>query len=181
MDRGLRCAGPDATGMVVAGRDACRRLLLDGAYVFGSPTSVLYRADLVRGRDPFFLELESGYFEDAELCFEVLEQAKFGFIHQILTYTRLDNESSFRSAERFAFKPLSIYIMTKKYGQRYLSDSEFRCCLPRAERDYYGMLASSLFKGRGSGFWRYHTRGFELAGDRLDWGRVVRHAIATLT
>ena len=62
--------------------------LLDGRYIFGSQNSVLYRADLVRGRDRFFLELESGYFFDVELCFQVLEHLRFGFIHQILTFSR---------------------------------------------------------------------------------------------
>ena len=84
-DHGLVCSGPDSRATVVAGRDACRRFLLDRLYIFGSPTSVLYRAELVRSRDPFFREVESGYFEDAELCFDVLDRAKFGFIHQILS------------------------------------------------------------------------------------------------
>ena len=59
-DHGLVCSGPDAAKTVVAGRDVCRHFLLDRVYVFGSPTSVLYRADLVRGRDPFFREAPIG-------------------------------------------------------------------------------------------------------------------------
>ena len=41
---------------VVSGREICRQRLLGGPYVFGSPTSVLFRSDLVRSRDPFYNE-----------------------------------------------------------------------------------------------------------------------------
>ena len=33
---------------VISGREICRRMFLDDLYVFGTPNSVLYRADLVR-------------------------------------------------------------------------------------------------------------------------------------
>jgi len=39
---------------VMPGREIARLGLLGGPYVFGSPSSVLLRADLVRGRTPFF-------------------------------------------------------------------------------------------------------------------------------
>jgi hypothetical protein len=40
----------------------------DGIYLFGSPTTVMFRADLARGRDPF---AEGRFFEDAEICFDL--------------------------------------------------------------------------------------------------------------
>src|SRR5690349_21028297 len=49
-------AGLPYPSTVVSGREVCRRLLLDGLYVFGTPNSLLYRADLVRRHDPFFNE-----------------------------------------------------------------------------------------------------------------------------
>jgi glycosyltransferase involved in cell wall biosynthesis len=174
IDYGMRCPDPTAISNVFDGRDACRRYLLDGAYVFGSQNSVLYRADLMRRRDPLFLGLPSGYFDDAELCFQVLAHAKFGFIHQILTFSRLDNPSAYNSIVKYGPIKLSRYIMTAKYGRRYLSDSEFRECFRKAANEYYGMLARSLFKKRGPGFWHYHARGLELAGISLDWGRISR-------
>jgi glycosyltransferase involved in cell wall biosynthesis len=177
---GLNCAGPQATRSVVHGREACRRYLLDGRYIFGSPNSLLYRGDLVRSRNRFFLEQEPGYFDDAELCFEVLDHSKFGFIHQILTFTRLDNLSTYNSIASFDPVTLCYYIVTTKYGRRYLSDSEFRGCLSKADSDYYGMLALSMFKRRGPRFWQYHAKGLELAGDRLDRGRVARMQLPRL-
>ena len=173
-DHGLDYSGPDTMGTVVAGSYACRRFLLDRLYVFGSQTSVLYRADLVRSRAQFFREVDSGYFPDAELCFEVLENAKFGFIHQILTFTRWDNASITSSVLRFDSRHrLMSYVVTKLYGPCYLNDSEYQICLRKAEREYYRLLASGVSFGRSSGFWKYHARGLEQAGEKIQWTRVV--------
>jgi glycosyltransferase involved in cell wall biosynthesis len=173
-DRGLHCAGPDNLKSVVAGRDVCRRFFLERVYMFGSPTTLLYRSDLVRSRDPFFVEVASGYFDDAELCFDVLDNSKFGFIQQILTCTRWDNPCF--TADVIDFDPhhrLVSYTVIKQYGARYLSDSEFRSCLSRAEREYYELLSSRLFNGPGREFWKYHERGLEQIGLRIDWSRVI--------
>ena len=169
----LACGGPDKTTSVVAGRDACRLYFLDGSYVFGVPNAVLYRTDLVRSRDSFFPDPGKVHFSDSQLCFEILESKKFGFVQQILSYTRQGNVSIGTSLRSFCPGPLLDYVMTKKYGRCYLEESEYRRCLARAERHYYLMLAYSLFHRRGPDFWQYQAGGLELVGERLDWGRIV--------
>ena len=78
-------------GEVIPGRDAYRRYLLGGSYVFGTATSVLYRADLVRGHDPFYNE--DNVHADMRACALLLKTSDFGFVHQILTVTRVRPES----------------------------------------------------------------------------------------
>jgi glycosyltransferase involved in cell wall biosynthesis len=82
------------TRTFLTGRDACRTVLADGIYLFGSPTTVMFRADLVRGRAPFYVE--GRLFEDAEVCFELLAGCDFGFVHQVLSFTRTENDSLWR-------------------------------------------------------------------------------------
>jgi len=181
LDHGLVCEGPQKTTSVVMGREVCRRYLIDRHYLFGSPTTLLYRSDLVRSRDPFFpVFTYAGYFEDAHLCFDVLEHRKFGFIHQILSYTRIGNPSIMTSVMNFNYTLLTYFMMMKKYGYRYLTFSEYRRCFTTAERLYYGLLAGSLFQGRGPAFWDYHTKGLKVAGEHLDWGRIVRMQVPRL-
>src|SRR5579862_6431992 len=72
---------------LVPGRDICRRLFREGLYVFGTSTSVLYRSDLVRSRDPFYNE--GNFHADREACLVLLKNCDFGFVHQILTFKRL--------------------------------------------------------------------------------------------
>ena len=178
---GLSCDVPDKTTSVVAGRDVCRLYLLDGFYVLGSPNSVLYRSDLVRGRDPFFPESRyPGYFDDSQFCFEVLERPKVGFVHQVLSYSRWGNESVTTSTTTDKMYEFMRYMFVHKYGTRYLTESEYRDTLAWVDREYYSMLALSLFKGRGTKFWQFHTRGLEVAGSRLDWVRLARMQLPRL-
>src|ERR1700745_3382463 len=51
---------------VMSGREICRQRLMGAPYVFGSPTSVLFRSDLVRSRDPFYNEWNVQ--ADSEAC-----------------------------------------------------------------------------------------------------------------
>ncbi len=52
------------------------------------PTSLLIRSDSIRSRDPFFDGAEFPRHCDTAVCYEVLREGDFGFIHQVLTYTR---------------------------------------------------------------------------------------------
>ena len=47
---------------------------------------MLYRAEVVRARDPFFCE--RSLHEDTEACYEILRDWDFGFVHQVLSYWR---------------------------------------------------------------------------------------------
>jgi glycosyltransferase involved in cell wall biosynthesis len=61
---------------VIPGRNVCRSILLGEPYVFGSPTSTLIRADLVRKKADFYNVINPN--PDAEVCFELLKESDFG-------------------------------------------------------------------------------------------------------
>lgn len=52
------------------GREICRGQLQGRPYLFGSPTSLLIRSDIIRKRDPFYDE--STMQADKEVCYEIL-------------------------------------------------------------------------------------------------------------
>src|SRR5205823_14120227 len=71
----FRSVGPPHTQAFMTGRDACRMMLVDDVYLFGSPTTVMVRADIVRCRIPFFTE--GRFFEDADVIYEILRDFDF--------------------------------------------------------------------------------------------------------
>ena len=83
---------------VIPGREICRSTLLGRPYpyLFGAPSSLLIRSDLVRARDPFY-NVDNPFQDDQEACYEVLRTCDFGFVHQVLTFTRRDEASPFSS------------------------------------------------------------------------------------
>ncbi len=124
---------------VVDGATLCRYQLLGGGYVFGSPTSLLVRSDLVRARHRFYDE--SIFRADAAICYALLRETNFGFVHQVLTRTRLHDRSVTTRADRLgSWWPEHILILIE-FGQHYLSSEELRARLHEMCRAYAAQIA----------------------------------------
>jgi glycosyltransferase involved in cell wall biosynthesis len=107
----------------VSGRDICRLYFLNYKYLFGTPTSLLMRSEVVRTRNPFYEERYAP-FEDGHVCFELLKAWNFGFVHQVLTYSRRQAQSIIAPLRSFGLNPFLHFSMLVKYGRDYLSEQE---------------------------------------------------------
>jgi glycosyltransferase involved in cell wall biosynthesis len=147
---------------VISGREAGRLMLLEGHYLTGSPSSVLFRADVVRAAERFFPA--DWIHEDTEACFRVLEHHDLGFVHQVLTFSRKNQGSLTSQVARFSPGPIRKYMFAKQYGPRFLSDHERKKHL-RAATDFYGQfLGGCCFQFRGKEFWDFQRKGLAAVG-----------------
>ena len=113
---------------VLSGVDVARsRLLGEPPYpfMFGSPSSLLIRSDLIRKRDPFYNE-QNPWDEDVEACFDVLQESDFGFVHQVLTFTRRWDGSPFSAYVRLRHHPPGRIKHLLRYGPAFLSTPEYQ-------------------------------------------------------
>lgn len=136
--------------------------------VFGTPTSVLYRSDEVRSRRVFFNEMH--LHSDTEACLDVLQKTDFGFIHQVLTYTRVHANNASE------FDTVSLHLpeieMLYKYGPIYLRDEEFKKQTQSMWDQYYTSLGSKVFRKRNKRFWDYHRTTLKRLGHALQVSRI---------
>jgi glycosyltransferase involved in cell wall biosynthesis len=136
--RNVICTGIPHTSIVMKGSDVCRQHLLDRMYVFGSANSLLYRADLVRAHDPFFNE--ANIHADTEACFALLRNCDFGFVHQVLTATRIRagslNMESLRPMARITC-PTSNWARCLTSTLRPITDFSAKAFLPAVTK-YFG-------------------------------------------
>jgi glycosyltransferase involved in cell wall biosynthesis len=162
----------------VSGREVCRQRLLGGPYVFGSPTSVLFRSDLVRGRDPFYNE--SNVAADSEACFELLKDSDFGFVHQVLTFSR-DGRANSRLEESRELNTAAPSILHELivYGPYFLNPKEYAERLRTLVAKYYDFLATSMFRGRNQKFREYHKEKLREEGITFSYARLA-YALAKL-
>jgi glycosyltransferase involved in cell wall biosynthesis len=144
----------------VPGREVGRLYFLKQAYLLGTPTSLLLRADLVRGRVPFF-EQRYAPFEDGHACFDLLKTWDFGFVHQILTYSRRQDDSMLARLRPFGLVEFLRFSLLVAHGRDYLAEEEYLRCFRAAAREYFGFLALMACARRRQGreFWEFHRQG----------------------
>jgi glycosyltransferase involved in cell wall biosynthesis len=162
---------------VFPGREVGRRIFIGGDKTFGhgSPTSLLYRADIVRGEDAFYPNPSPH--SDTSACFKSLIHTDYGFVYQVLSYERIHGETqSSRSAvlDRYSSANLNDLI---QYGPSYLDKDEFEQKLNAGLGAYYRFLAIERLKGRDKEFWDYHTSRLKELGFPIRFG-VLSGAIA---
>jgi glycosyltransferase involved in cell wall biosynthesis len=163
---------------VFAGRDVCRRQLLEGRFFFGSLSSVIYRASVVRAGAPFLAPRAPH--ADTERAYETLRDHDFGFVHQILSYLRTGNESvSSRTAD---LDPdiLDRLIVIQRYGRDFLDPGEFARCLRRCEREYSRAYIRQLAGPARRRFLAHHRPGLERARYRLSRRLLIEAALAEI-
>ena len=160
---------------VLPGRELCRSMLRGRPYpnLFGSPTSLLIRSDLVRNRDPFY-NLDNPFQEDQAACYEILRESDFGFVHQVLTFTRRDDRSPFSSHVRLGARvPESINLLMK-YGPVYLTKTEFQRKLAGLFASYCIFLLRNLPRVADPGFRAYHGPALRRLLRKVDVGDVLK-------
>ena len=137
------------------GREVCRLFFTQNMSLFGSPTSLMIRSEIIRSRQPFYEERHAP-FEDAHVCFDILEGWNYGFVHQVLTYSRRDNDSFLLRMRPYRFWLFSRLAKIVAHGRKYLSDDEYRYFLKDAERRYFSYLGKSALQGKDAEFWAFH-------------------------
>jgi len=166
---------------VTKGSSILRQSLLGGPYVTGSPSSLLYRADLIRRRDPF---LDLGYWHcDTEAAYWAFTQGDFALVHDVMTYSRRQPVSRISWAnEMNTYNPENIRFLLR-YGPHALTGDELRSQMRLELTKYLTFLAKQRFKPPRwlvDGFWSYHGNQIELivrdADSQLDLGLFPRIA-----
>jgi glycosyltransferase involved in cell wall biosynthesis len=161
---------------VVPGRDACRLWLLGGGpSIFGAPSTLMYRSDIVRSRHAFYNE--SNLHADTEVCLEFLEHSDYGFVHQVLTFQRLREESMTSYSQTFqTYLPRRLYDLVT-YGPKYLSAEEIERAIREHLKDYYSYLGWQVLKGRNQKFWGLHRGKLASLGYPLRPARLAAHTL----
>jgi len=168
------------TRPVVPGRELCRALLLGGhPYVFGSPTSTLIRSSLIAKRQPFYNE--SNIHADSEACYDVLQESDYGFVPQVLTYTRRHNESVTSFTQRvWSYLPEEIGVLMR-WGPVYLSDQEYERKLLVRLLGYAAFLAKRPRRFvRDRDFRTFHLRKIREIMTGIETGQIARGATLQL-
>ncbi len=158
---------PDCFGVPVErssfpGKEACRWQLLGTAYPFGSQSTVMYGAEAIRKRAPSFFP-ENRFFMDVDIALRLLADGDFGFVHQVLTFSRYQAETITDVASHFNSWPLLHYLMAEQYGRDFLSAEEFKKRHNEVTAEMYRGLGEQWLKDmvrreKKKGFWDFQRQ-----------------------
>jgi len=147
---------------VMDGREVGRAILAEHASVLGSPTSILFRTRAIG--DPCSLFSTEFLHADKEACLRLLQSCDFGFVRQVLAYTRRHNESVTSLTRVLDTRRQENLLFLKKYGPVFLSGTELETALQREENSYYRFLAGNVATGKSRQFWDSHETVLQQAG-----------------
>jgi glycosyltransferase involved in cell wall biosynthesis len=154
------------TTTVMSGPEICRLQLLSSFFFFGSPTTLLYRSEIIR-RAPAFFDPNTLH-DDTDACYRTLRTWKFGFVHQVLSFSRVDVSSVISRARELSSDLLDRLLQLYKFGPLYLERSELVRCLDDRKLSYYRFLARRFLAGNSVEFWQYHRSGLRSGGQRIE-------------
>jgi len=167
----LRGSGFPYPTTIMPGKEMARLYLRTGLWVFGSPTTVMYRSSLIKKGQSFFDE--SQLHEDSQKCMEILCQYDFGFVPQILSFSRADNESISSTVRGFQPNALDRYLMVQRYASVFLDSDEAASLKKRNRREYYRVLELEALRTCKPGFWAYHKKGLGTIGQTINRGYLA--------
>jgi len=169
--------GLDCNTTVVPGREVARNTLMGGPYLFGAPTSLLYRADLVR-RNGFKFYPTASPHADTSACYEAMTISDFGFVHQVLTFRRIHADTQTSNSVKFGTIKRSLISDMATYGPKFLTPEELELHLGLAVEKYYSWLVPALFENSfGKEFLEKQRKGMEEIGYELDMSKILKAAL----
>jgi glycosyltransferase involved in cell wall biosynthesis len=170
------CEGLEYERKVVKGTEICRATLLGGPYVFGSPTSLLYRCDLIRESQAFYPH--SNPHADTTACYQALENSDFGFVHQVLAYARIHADSQTSKSLKIGTYNLALIGDLTRFGPKYLSPSELKQRLEYFLDSYYRVVVHVLIERSGEeGFLNQQKAALQEMRLRFSFTRLLKTAL----
>lgn len=161
---------------VVDGRTIARINLLQNVHLFGTPSTVMYASDVVRSRAPRFYP-EDRFYSDTDAAFQILVDRDFGFVHQILSFTRYQAGSITHNVDKFSTRQIDRVLSLHYYGQIFLTPEEFERTMSKAWRVYYEKIGNQWLLDRigkvQPGFWDFHEKRLSAIGMTIDRKRLA--------
>jgi hypothetical protein len=122
----------------------------------------LIRSKFIRKRQRFYNE--NNIHADKEICYELLQDCDFGFVHQVLTYTRRHNEAETTHSRMYNTYRVGKLLILKRYGPVFLTQEEYLCRLQNVVDNYHAYLGQSVLDLKNIEFFRFHQKEMKKLG-----------------
>jgi glycosyltransferase involved in cell wall biosynthesis len=170
---------------LASGSEILRGSLLGLFNVTGPPTATMLRSSVVRERQPFWSE--QFRHEDEEAVFWTLSRYDFAFVHQVLTFSRPQQNSRWETSEWLNSHDPENIVFLLRYGRQtvggraILTEEEYRARLRARLTSYVWWHIRQLpriSRLRDSAFFEFHRLKRSQILDEANGDGEVRAAMA---
>lgn len=158
------------------GKDISRDFLLGNSYYFGSPSSLLILSSLIRKRDKIYDE--SYQVSDITACLDLLKESDFGFVHQVLTFTRRHEDSvTSKQILQNSSHMLGYMKMHLEYGPYFLNDKEFKKVMQKRENIFHIQMARVMLQGNMREEYKRHAQDLNSVNLKVKNAKLLKYLI----
>lgn len=171
-------SGLDYNTRILSGQEA-GRLLFNGVYLLGTPSTLLFRSAALREQERLFRE--DVFYDDTDLCLRILGKWKFGFAHRLLAFVRDDNSGAFSRYRALDFTPAYKHFLSQRFGSLFFQGAELLKVQRTCENAYYRSLGRALVAGRMTRLYsRFHRGLFAAERKCLRYGKLLLFSLSSL-
>lgn len=160
---------------IVSGREICRRGLLEGGEVFGTPTSLLYRSAMVRRSENFYPH--SLDYADTSACYKNLLDCDFGFVHEVLSFERIHEYQISEEVRTMGKGTVAFIQILLEFGPVYLRADELELRLAEVLERHFKWLGGCVLKLKTLDFWEYQSSSMKDLAYPIRWAKVMKYAM----
>ena len=170
------CEGPRYPEVVASGKDVCRWFFEGKLGVLGSPTDLLIRLPTAKLGSHLFDE--TFLHADIEFYVRVLKNgAAYGFVHQVLTFTRTHAEAVSSFAHVMGTGLAESLAMVIKHGPAFLTEAERTALVKVHRRAYARFLFRVALKVWDRRIWEFQIEKQRSLGIHIGMLEIVRAGI----
>ncbi|NGP76683.1 glycosyltransferase family 2 protein [Balneolaceae bacterium YR4-1] len=160
----------------ISGKEICRRFLLHEEYYFGAPSTLLIRSDLIIKREKVYDEtILQG---DVSACLDILKESDFGFVHQVLSYTRRHKDSVTETKAKKYSRFMLGYLKTHlDYAPYFLTEEEMEKRIPERINIFYVQFARNILSGKSIEAYYRHKNDLESLGIPVKHLKLLEHIL----
>jgi glycosyltransferase involved in cell wall biosynthesis len=161
---------------VFEGKDIIRKALFSQFY-FGSPTSLLYRKSAIK-TDAFY-DTAIPFHADDDACYKLLLDHDFGFVHQVLSFTRRHKQAITEVARNKKTNLFDVLQFIIKYGKVVLSNGEYEALLKNRMENYHKQLAAFILRFQKDNY-KYHADKLRAVGIQIKKIKLLKNIFVLL-
>lgn len=158
------------------GREICKDYLKGNSYYFGAPSTLLIRSSLISKRKRVY---DESYLQsDISACLDMLKESDFGFVHQVLSFTRRHEDTKTSTvAKKYSTHMLGDLKIHLEYGPVFLTDEIYEQVIKKRENVFYIQFARNMWLGNAIEVYKRHSEELQSINFKVKHGKLLIYLI----